>query len=108
MFCCALLSIGIRTSFDLAMFQTAEISLGALAIFAFVFGLTLCIFAVMHILLVRRNQTTLEDIKRDHRWDLGSPKENWRELMGSKTWTWFFPIAPDDVGDGLEFGVKNV
>lgn len=84
--------------------MASDIVLAILGFIGFLFGLTLVGFFIMHVLLIRKNQTTLEDMNRDYRWNLGSARENWRELMGSHVASWFFPVPASDVGDGIEFG----
>jgi hypothetical protein len=101
---CSLCSLLFRTWFDFTIWTAADFSLGGIMFVTFLFGITLCSFAVSHILLVLKNQTTLEQMKRDFRWDLGSKRKNWEELMGANVASWFLPVAPVDVGDGIEFG----
>ena len=102
---CAVVSLLWRTLFDFRLWATLDVVLGVLGFVGFLFGLTLVSFFVMHVQLIRRNQTTLEDMKNDRRWDLGSAKENWRELMGSQV-LWFLPLPASDVGDGVVFGMN--
>jgi hypothetical protein len=103
------LSLGLRTGFDFTTAWTVGDTL--LAVWGFMgllFGLTLVAFGTYHISLLCRNQTTLEEMKKDRRWDLGSRRANLRELLGSDVRSYLLPVVPRDVGNGLEFGRRPV
>ena len=106
LFTCAasVLSLGARTQFDFVMWTGGDITLGVCCFVGFVFGLTLAGFGGYHVSLLCRNMTTLEEMKGDRRWDLGSRAANARELLGSRARSYFLPLPPRDVSSGLEFG----
>ncbi len=105
LFTCAAsaLSLGLRTHFDFLVWTAGDMALAVWGFVGFVFGLTLVGFGGYHVSLVCRNMTTLEEMKRDHRWDLGSRRANVRELLGADVRSYVLPVAPRDVGSGLAF-----
>jgi hypothetical protein len=100
------LSLGLRTGFDFTAWTVGDTLLTVWGLMGFVFGLTLAGFGGYHVSLLCRNQTTLEEMKRDRRWDLGSRRANLRELLGSDVRSYLLPVAPRDVGNGVEFGKR--
>ncbi|KAL1511176.1 hypothetical protein AB1Y20_005992 [Prymnesium parvum] len=65
----------------------------------------LCIFFVWHIMMVVRNQTTIE-AKEPH-YDIGCCA-NIRQVFGSNPWTWFLPCYFDGPeGDGLRWPTRS-
>ncbi len=99
-----LASLGLRTGFDIVRWDAYDALVAVWCFFGGVFGLTLVGFGGFHVALMMKNQTTLEQMKHDNRWDLGSKTANVEELLGAKRWTYVLPLAPHVVGSGLEFG----
>ena len=92
---------------DFDAWGAIELQMGVVSFICFLFTLTLVGFAGMHGWLLGRNQTTLEQMKKDRRWDLGTVALNWHEMFGANKASWFLPIAAPDVGLGLEFGLGD-
>ncbi|KAI7906223.1 DHHC palmitoyltransferase-domain-containing protein, partial [Cokeromyces recurvatus] len=98
----------------------------ALIIIAFIFGLTVCGFAGVHVYYIIKNETTIEhladrpiEIRIDfdtsgqnfevvqmppqiNLWTR-SRSDNWKSVMGTNPWTWFIPVRGGLVGDGTVF-----
>ncbi|KAI9482716.1 MAG: DHHC palmitoyltransferase-domain-containing protein [Benjaminiella poitrasii] len=98
-----------------------------LIIIAFIFGLTVCGFAGVHAYYIIKNETTIEHLAdrpvevrvdfdisgqnfevvqmppRINLWEYDNKWDNWRSVMGQKTWTWFIPVRGGLLGDGTIF-----
>ncbi|CAG8488575.1 16337_t:CDS:2 [Acaulospora morrowiae] len=99
-----------------------------LLILAFIFGLLLTGFTMVHTVYMLQNRTTIESLSFRSRtyhlrvqfdvgnhssygvaatragenlWDLGW-KQNWKNVMGNKWWLWFVPVG-NPPGDGQAF-----
>ena len=99
-----LLALSVRVGWNFEHWGALEVQMAVVIFMCFLFALTLFGFSGMHAWLLLRNQTTLEQMKNDRRWDLGSAQLNWRQLFGSRRATWFLPVPAENVGPGLEFG----
>ena len=96
-------ALSVRVSWDFLAWGAVEVQMGVVGFVCFLFGLTLGGFAGLHVWLLRRNQTTLENMKDDRRWDLGDAAANVRQLLGPRSWRWLVPVERRGVGVGVEF-----
>ncbi|KXN73135.1 zf-DHHC-domain-containing protein [Conidiobolus coronatus NRRL 28638] len=86
-----------------------EFQLLFLLIVSGLFSISLFGFSVIHILLVLKNKSTIEDLeyirsKKFNIFDLGK-RRNFREVFGEFGIYWFLPI-PSTPGDGVNFPIN--
>ena len=63
-----------------------------LSLMGFLFSMALLAFAMGHLYLILKNQTTIESLEKGVQiFDLGW-KRNWEEVMGRKWILWFMPV----------------
>jgi palmitoyltransferase len=106
-FALILLTLFERAGWDFLKWTVIDVQLAVVLFITFLFALTLLSFVGLHVYLLRKNQTTLEQMKDDHRWDRGSAGANIREIFGTNRKTWLLPVAPTGAGTGLEFATRH-
>jgi hypothetical protein len=89
-------------SFDFDLWTVWDWQAAWVMFYTGVFALTLLVFGGQHLGQILVNCTTLESFKSVARWNRGSKRENWREVMGDRN-----SLVPTDavgIGDGYLFG----
>ena len=83
-----------------------HVLLAALTAIDTVACILLGLFALWHIRMALRNQTSLHP-DGEARYDLGAAA-NWRAVFGRRLWLWPLPMWLDDApeGDGVHFGTR--
>ena len=102
----SVLSLGLRTGFNVLVWDWRDILLVGASAMGLSTGLTMCMFVGQHVLMLRRNQTTLESMRRDYRWDMHNWRANVEEVFGKSAW--LLPVDPDEIGDGITFGAHTL
>ena len=112
------ITITVRTTWNITSWNAGDVQSAVVLFYCGIFTLTLarlllffCVtvffvlnalfsFVGLHVGLLRKNQTTLENMAGDQRWDKGSPTLNVQEIFGNVKWTWLLPVDPVGVGNG--------
>jgi len=100
------ITITLRTTWVFTTWNAGDVQAVVVLFYCGIFTLTLTSFVGLHLSLLRKNQTTLENMSDDSRWDKGVPGLNVEEIFGTARLTWLLPVDPIGLGSGLEFG-KN-
>lgn len=97
--------ISVFSSWDMSLWGGIDVLACVVGFYSAIFGATLWGFGGFHMWLVLRNQTTLEQMRDDRRWDTGSKRDNWVEVFGTRHW--FLPIDSSNVVDGVVWNGRN-
>ena len=97
-------------SYDLARSDLSLSELAVLIVFVlgFAFGTGTLILGVYHIMLLMRNQTTVEDGIEPNEFDTGSRLENMRQVCGPSILAGCFSPMFTSEGDGTEWKLKKL